>query len=402
MLKNADLKDKKVLVRVDFNVPVNDKMEVTDNTRIISAVPTIRELLDRGATVILMSHLGRPLKDKKEDGSFKDKYSLKNILPAVESALGQKIAFIDASIEEALPELTTGPNQVYLLENVRYYKGEEKGDELLAQQMAGLADYYINDAFGAAHRAHASTTTVANYFDDAHKSFGHLMDREVNNISKVLGQTEKPFCAVVGGAKVSDKIALLDNLITKVDYILVGGGMAFTFIKAQGGNIGSSLCEEDKLELAQELLKKAQDNNVEIILPVDILAADSFSNDAMIKTVPANMIPEGWSGLDIGPESISLFERYLQKSKTILWNGPAGVFEFSNFAKGTLGIAAAIAKATKNGAFSIVGGGDSVAAINQMGLEDEISFVSTGGGAMLEMIEGKSLPGIAAMRSSLG
>ena len=228
-----------------------------------------------------------------------------------------------------------------------------------------------------------------------------IRDR-VNNISKVLGQTEKPFCAVVGGAKVSDKIALLDNLITKVDYILVGGGMAFTFIKAQGGNIGSSLCEEDKLELAQELLKKAQDNNVEIILPVDILAADSFSNDAMIKTVPANMIPEGWSGLDIGPESISLFERYLQKSKTILWNGPAGVFEFSNFAKGTLGIAAAIAKATKNGAFSIVGGGDSVAAINQMGLEDEISFVSTGGGAMLEMIEGKSLPGIAAMRSSLG
>jgi len=400
MLDNENLKGKKVLVRVDFNVPLNSNLEVTDNTRIMSAIPTIKELLDRGATVILMSHLGRPLKDLNEDGSIKSKYSMKNIIPSIESALGGSVFFISDPIPDKSPNIETKDQSVYLLENVRFYKGEEKGDPALAEQMSRLGEYYVNDAFGAAHRAHASTTTVANFFDDQHKSFGHLMEREVKNISKVLGIVDRPFCAIVGGAKVSDKIALLENLLTKVDYILVGGGMAFTFIKALGGKIGSSICEVDKLDFALELLQKAKENNVEIILPIDIAAADSFSNEAEKKILPADQIPEGWSGLDIGPGSIQLFEDYILKSKTILWNGPAGVFEFTNFANGTLGIASAIAKATKNGAFSIVGGGDSVAAINHMGLEDEISFVSTGGGAMLEMIEGKILPGIAAMPSA--
>lgn len=399
MLDNQDLSGQKILVRVDFNVPINADHQVTDDTRIRMAIPTIKELLDRGSKVILMSHLGRPLKDLDENGNVKEKYSLKYLIPTIEKYTHRKVDFVSTSLTGAATvEINTTDDSIVLLENTRFYKGEEKGDPELAQCMARLADYYVNDAFGAAHREHASTATIARYFDSAHKDFGLLMDKEVKNISKILETPEHPFCAVIGGAKVSDKILLLENLIDKADAILIGGGMAFTFIKAQGGKIGNSLCEEDKIQLALDILDKAAQKSVKILLPSDVKAADSFSNEANTQIVASDQIPDGWMGLDIGPASITVFQKEIEGSKTILWNGPAGVFEFSNFNRGTFAIAESIATVTSHGAFSVVGGGDSVAAINQAGLNDRVSFVSTGGGAMLEMIEGKELPGIAAMK----
>lgn len=402
MLDNQNLSGKKVLVRVDFNVPLDNQLHVTDDTRIRGALPTITELLERGAKVILMSHLGRPLKDLDENGKIKFKYSLKNIVPAIEQLTHHKIEFRTTPLDGEEPfRINDDPNTITLLENTRFYKGEEKGDTKLAEKMSTLAEYYINDAFGAAHREHASTATIARFFDSTHKSFGHLMDKEVSNISKMMDHPARPFCAIVGGAKVSDKIALLDNLLNQVDIILIGGGMAFTFIKGNGGSIGNSLCELDKTDMAIELLKRAKEKGVEIILPIDVRIAETFSNDAASDIVNSDNIPDGWSGLDIGPKTIQLFDSYIQRAKTILWNGPAGVFEFPNFAHGTFAMAQSVAKATSTGAFSIIGGGDSVAAINQAGLEDRVSFVSTGGGAMLEMIEGKVLPGIAAMKCEI-
>ena len=400
MFKDIDLKGHTVIVRVDFNVPFDENMKVSDDTRIKGAIPTIKELIDRKAKVILMSHLGRPLKDLNEDGSVKKKYSLVHVVDALKNNLGMEVTFIETpvtnpSISKEISESSI--KNVILLENTRYYKGEEKGDEELAKTMASLADFYVNDAFGAAHREHASTATIARQFDPTHKSFGLLMDKEVSNISKVLGDINRPFCAIVGGAKVSDKIALIENLMDKVDKIIIGGGMAFTFIKAQGGSIGSSLCELDKLDLALELFAKAKSKNVELILPVDSKITQGFSNDGLAITCDIDKIQDDWMGLDIGDASIALFEKAILESKSILWNGPMGVFEFPNFAKGTLAIANALARATDKGAYTLVGGGDSVAAITQAKLEDDVSFVSTGGGAMLEMIEGKELPGIIAM-----
>ncbi len=402
MFDNADLSNKKVVVRVDFNVPLDSNLNVTDDTRIRAAIPTIRELHHRGARVILMSHLGRPLKDLNEDGSIKTKYSLKNIVSSLSDSLNLDVIFIATSVQDnaILTDIeNTGDNRIILLENTRFYKGEEKGDPELARKMAALGDYYVNDAFGTAHREHASTATIARYFDKDHKSFGFLMDKEVSNISRVLDDIQKPFCAILGGAKVSDKIKLIENLLDKADKIIIGGGMAFTFIKAQGGTIGKSLCEDDKLDLANQLLAKAGEKGVELLLPVDAKVSETFSNDGLFVTKPIDDIPDGWMGLDIGEASISLFEEAILSSKMILWNGPMGVFEFSNFAHGTFEIASALAKVTKNGAFTLVGGGDSVAAISKAGLDDSVSFVSTGGGAMLEMIEGQVLPGVAAMQA---
>ena len=400
MFDNQDLKNKSVLVRVDFNVPFDENLQVSDDTRIKGAVPTIKALMERGAKVILISHLGRPLKDLGEDGKVKSKYSLEHVVDALIKNLGAEVEFIETPLtEENLKDkiASTSTKKVILLENSRYYKGEEKGEEELAKQMASLAEYYVNDAFGAAHREHASTATIARFFDKEHKSFGFLMDKEVKNISKVLGDISRPFCAIVGGAKVSDKIDLIENLLDKVDKIIIGGGMAFTFIKAKGGMIGSSLCEEDKIDLALSLFKKAAEKNVELILPLDARVTQGFSNDGLALTCDIDAIQDGWMGLDIGEKSISLFEDAILESKTVLWNGPMGVFEFPNFSRGTLAIANALARATEKGAYTLVGGGDSVAAITQAKLEDDVSFVSTGGGAMLEMIEGKELPGVTAM-----
>lgn len=401
MLDNQNLQSANVLLRVDFNVPLDAALQVTDNTRIKGAIPTINDLYNRGARVIIISHLGRPLKDLAEDGSFKAKYSLSNLVSELAQLSGKPVTFIGTPLDS--PDFDTelskiGPENLVLLENTRFYKGEEKGDIALAQKMASLASYYVNDAFGAAHREHASTATVANYFDAGHKDFGHLMRREVDNISKIMTDVSRPFLAIVGGAKVSDKIELIKNLMHKVDKLIIGGGMAFTFIRSQGGNIGSSLCEEDKLELASQLLEEAKTKGVRIVLPVDAHCGDRFSNDASRSYYPIHQIPDGWSGFDIGPDSIQIFEAEILESRTILWNGPMGVFEFPNFATGTLSVAKNLSKATMAGAFTVVGGGDSVAAISQAGLSDAVSFVSTGGGAMLEMIEGKELPGIKAIK----
>lgn len=400
MFENIDLGNQKVLVRVDFNVPLDDNNQVSDDTRIRAAIPTVKALMSKNAKVILMSHLGRPLKDLDENGKIKSRYSLIHVVDALKNNLGKEVDFIDTPVSD--PAIYDQINAVHkdhviLLENTRYYKGEEKGDEALARQMAALAGYYVNDAFGAAHREHASTATVARLFDKQHKSFGFLMDKEVSNISRVLNDVKRPFCAIIGGAKVSDKIALIENLLDKADKIIIGGGMAFTFIKALGGNIGDSLCENDRLELALSLIEKAKEKGVEFLLPADARITQGFTNDGLILTKPVGEIPDGWMGLDIGEESIIVFGRAISESKTILWNGPMGVFEFPNFSRGTFSIADALARATEKGAYTLVGGGDSVAAINQAKLDDAVSFVSTGGGAMLEMIEGKQLPGITSM-----
>ncbi|MFI1772624.1 phosphoglycerate kinase [Thalassobellus citreus] len=390
-LNDFNFENKKALIRVDFNVPLNDKFEVTDATRIVSAKPTIIKVLEDGGSCILMSHLGRPK-------GFQEEFSLKHIAAKVEDILGVEVKFvadcIGADVEAAAASLE--PGQVLLLENLRYYKEETAGDKAFAEKLSKLGDVYVNDAFGTAHRAHASTTIVAQFFEGK-KCFGNLLAQEIESINKVMETGEKPVLAVLGGAKVSSKITIIENILDKVDHLIIGGGMSFTFIKAQGGKIGNSICEDDKMELALDILKQAKEKNVQIHIPVDVVAADDFSNDANTQVVDITAIPDGWEGVDAGPKSIKLFHDVVMESKTILWNGPLGVFEMESFANGTIELGNSIAESTKNGAFSLVGGGDSVAAVKQFGFEDKVSYVSTGGGAMLESLEGKTLPGIAAI-----
>ncbi|MEP5338883.1 MAG: phosphoglycerate kinase [Algibacter sp.] len=390
-LNDFNFENKKALIRVDFNVPLNDKFEVTDATRIVSAKPTIIKILEDGGSCILMSHLGRPK-------GFQDEFSLKHIAATVEDVLGVEVKTvadcIGADVEAAAASLE--PGQILLLENLRYYKEETAGDEGFAEKLSKLGDIYVNDAFGTAHRAHASTTIVAQFFEGK-KCFGNLLAQEIESINKVMQTGEKPVLAVLGGAKVSSKITIIENILDKVDHLIIGGGMSFTFVKAQGGKIGNSICEDDKMELALDILKQAKEKNVQIHIPVDVIAADDFSNDANTQILDINEIPDGWEGVDAGPKSREIFHKVIMDSKTILWNGPLGVFEMESFAGGTIALGDSIAEATKNGAFSLVGGGDSVAAVKQFGFAEKVSYVSTGGGAMLESLEGKTLPGIAAI-----
>ena len=390
-LNDFNFKNKKALIRVDFNVPLNDKFEVTDATRIVSAKPTIIKILEDGGSCILMSHLGRPK-------GVQDEFSLRHIVDTIEEIIGVEIKFVSNCVgpeaEEAAKNLK--PGEVLLLENLRFHDEEKKGDKDFAEQLSKLGDIYVNDAFGTAHRAHASTTIVAQFFP-GNKCFGTLLAQEIVSIQKVMETGEKPVLAILGGAKVSSKITVIENILDKVDHLIIGGGMSFTFIKAQGGKIGNSICEDDKMELALEILKKAKSKGVQIHIPVDVIAADAFSNDANTQVCDIDNIPDGWEGVDAGPKSIAMFDKVVNESKTILWNGPLGVFEMSSFAKGTIELGNSIANATKNGAFSLVGGGDSVAAVKQFGFQDKVSYVSTGGGAMLESLEGKTLPGIAAI-----
>jgi len=390
-VNDFNFENKKSLIRVDFNVPLDENLNVTDNTRILAAKATIIKVLEDGGSCILMSHLGRP---KAQE----DQYSLKHIVTAVEHVIGVEVKFVSDCIGEEVEEAANilQPGQVLLLENLRFHKEEKSGDKEFAKQLSKLGDIYINDAFGTAHRAHASTTVVADFFPE-NKCFGLLLASEIENLNKVLTNSEKPVTAIIGGAKVSSKITIIENILDKIDHLIIGGGMAFTFIKAQGGNIGNSLVEEDQQELALTILKKAKDKNVEIHLPVDVIAAAEFSNDTEIKTEDIYNISEGWMGLDVGPKTNTLFSEVILKSKTILWNGPVGVFELNTFATGTIYLGNAIAEATKNGSFSLVGGGDSVAAVKKFELSKKVSYVSTGGGAMLEMLEGKVLPGIEAI-----
>lgn len=396
-MRHINFNNARVLVRVDFNVPLNESLEVTDTTRIEKAIPTLQYMLEQGASLIVCTHLGRP-----KPGADNSKYSTRHIVSTFASLLGRDVKFVDDvigdKVEAAANALQAG--EVLMLENTRFYKEETDGEPGFAKALASLATVYVNDAFGTAHRAHASTTTVAHYFDKYHKGFGFLMEAEVKNGQKVLKEAEKPFTAIVGGAKVSDKIQLLENLLDKADNIIIGGGMAYTFYKAQGGKIGNSLCETEFLSLAAEIMTKAKEKGCNIYLPLDSMAADAFAADANHKVTQSNDIPDGWMGLDVGPEAIAAFSSVIAASKTIVWNGPMGVFEFANFATGTLAIAHAVADATSNGAFSLIGGGDSVSAINKAGLEDAVSYVSTGGGAMLEMLEGKILPGVAAIEEN--
>ncbi|MGB3802372.1 MAG: phosphoglycerate kinase [Lewinella sp.] len=401
-LQDLDLEDKTVLVRVDFNVPIDEDGEVTDATRIEKAAPTIQYLLENGAAVILMSHLGRPQKEKLEDGTIdKEAFTLRPVITTLEDSIGCQVHFVEDTIGEDAKAAVEAlePGQVLLLENTRFYAGEEKGDTDLAKAMASLADLYVNDAFGAAHREHASTATVAQFFDADKKSFGFLMGAELEGADKLLNSPAHPVTAIVGGAKVSDKILLLEKLLDFADNIIIGGAMAYTFSLAKGGKVGQSLVERDKTDKALDLLKKAEAKGTNIYLPVDTVVGKEFSNETPSDIVPAGEIGDEWQGLDIGPKSIEAFSAVIAKSKSILWNGPMGVFEMKNFAKGTNAIAEAVADATENnGAYSLIGGGDSVSAINQAGLADKVSFVSTGGGAMLELLEGKELPGIKAIR----
>lgn len=391
---NYDFKGQKALIRVDFNVPLNDKYEITDDTRMRAAVPTIKKILADGGMVILMSHLGRPKEGPTE------KYSLKHLITHLSQLLGgTRVLFANDCIGEQayLTASMMRPGEVLLLENLRFYKEEEKGNEAFAEKLSKLGDVWVNDAFGTAHRAHASTAVIAKFFPKEKRLFGLLMEGEVISAEKVLHQAEKPFVAIIGGAKVSDKILIIENLLERATDIIIGGGMAYTFMKARGGKIGNSLCEEDRLSTALEILQKAKDRNVSIHLPEDSVIADKFDANANTDTAPSDAIPDGWMGLDIGPKAEGIFAEVIRKSKTILWNGPMGVFEMEKFQKGTKSIATAIAEATQNGSFSLVGGGDSVAAVNQFGFADKVSYVSTGGGAMLEYFEGKTLPGIAAV-----
>ncbi|QXP63966.1 MULTISPECIES: phosphoglycerate kinase [unclassified Polaribacter] len=390
-LKDFNFKNKKALIRVDFNVPLNDKFEVTDATRIQAAKSTIIDILEQEGSCILMSHLGRPK-------GFQDEFSLGHIVEKATEILGVKVKFvadcIGDKVEEAVANLQSG--EILLLENLRFYEEEKKGDVAFAEKLSKLGDVYVNDAFGTAHRAHASTTIIAQFFPES-KCFGNLLAREIESIDKVLNNSEKPVLAILGGAKVSSKITVIENILDKVDHLIIGGGMSFTFIKAQGGKIGNSICEDDKMELALDILKQAKEKGVEVHIPVDVIAADDFSNDANTQTLDIDAIPDGWEGVDAGPKSREIFDTVVNKCKTILWNGPLGVFEMESFAGGTIALGHSIDKATKNGAFSLVGGGDSVAAVKQFGFADKVSYVSTGGGAMLEMLEGKTLPGIEAI-----
>ncbi|NMH25836.1 phosphoglycerate kinase [Flavobacterium solisilvae] len=390
-IQDFDFKNKKAIIRVDFNVPLDENFNVTDANRIEAAKPTIDKILADGGSVILMSHLGRP-KGKE------DKYSLRHIVETTAQVLETAVTFVDDCrgqvAQNAVKNIQSG--DVLLLENLRFYAEEEAGDVEFAKELASLGDIYVNDAFGTAHRAHASTTIIAQFFPND-KCFGTLLAKEIESLNRVLNNSVKPVTAVLGGSKVSSKITVIENILDKVDHMIIGGGMTFTFIKALGGNVGDSICENDKLDLALEILSKAKAKNVQIHIPVDVVAADAFSNDANTQIVDVREIPDGWQGLDAGPKSLENFKEVILKSKTILWNGPLGVFEMDNFAKGTIALGDFIAESTENGAFSLVGGGDSVAAVKQFGFEDKMSYVSTGGGAMLEMLEGRVLPGIAAI-----
>jgi phosphoglycerate kinase len=394
-IDQCDFNGKKALIRVDFNVPLDKDFSITDDKRMRAALPTINKILNDGGSVILMSHLGRP------KGGPEDKFSLKHILGDLSRMLDIEVKFADDCIGQQAVEKATNlePGQVLLLENLRFYKEEEKGDKEFAEKLAKLGDVYVNDAFGTAHRAHASTSIIAEFFP-TEKYFGYLMAEELKNAEKINNNADKPFTAIMGGAKVSDKILLIESLLDKVDNLIIGGGMAYTFAKAQGGEIGTSLLEADRMELCLELLEKAKAKGVNILLPVDTVIADKFDNNAQKSNVDAGQIPADWMGLDIGPKSVALFTDVIKSSKTLLWNGPMGVFEMANFEQGTRAIADAVVAATKeNGAFSLIGGGDSAAAIAKFGLEDEVSYVSTGGGALLEYMEGKELPGVKAINS---
>lgn len=392
-LNDFNFKEKKALIRVDFNVPLDEHLNVMDDTRIQSAKNTILKVLEDGGSCILMSHLGRPKANEPE-------FSLKNIITTVEDILGVSVLFSEDCVGENAIQMANDlkPGQVLLLENLRYHNEEKQGDVAFAEALSKLGDIYVNDAFGTAHRAHASTSIIAQFFPER-KCFGYLLEQEIISIDKVMTSGEKPVLAIVGGAKVSSKITIIENILEKVDHLIIGGGMSFTFIKAQGGSIGDSICEDDKMELALEILRLAKEKNVQVHLPVDVLAADDFNNSANTQVVNITSIPSNWQGLDCGPKSKAIFHDVVQQSKTILWNGPLGVFELDTFSSGTKALGDSIAEATKNGAFSLVGGGDSVAAVKQFGFQNKVSYVSTGGGAMLESLEGKTLPGIAAINN---
>ncbi len=390
-LKDFNFENKKAIIRVDFNVPLNDKFEVTDTTRIQAAKSTIIDILEQGGSCVLMSHLGRPK-------GFQEEFSLKHIVKSVVDIIGCNVKFVEDCVGEKAEAAVASlePGEILLLENLRFYSEETKGDIAFAEKLSKLGDVYVNDAFGTAHRAHASTTIIAQFFEE-NKCFGNLLAREIESIDKVLNNSEKPVLAILGGAKVSSKITVIENILDKVDHLIIGGGMSFTFIKAKGGKIGNSICEDDKMDLALDILKQAKEKGVEVHIPVDVVAADDFSNDANTQICDIDSIPDGWEGVDAGPKSREIFDVVANKCKTILWNGPLGVFEMESFAAGTVALGHSIDKATKNGAFSLVGGGDSVAAVKQFGFADKVSYVSTGGGAMLEMLEGKTLPGIEAI-----
>lgn len=390
-LQDFNFQNKKALIRVDFNVPLDESFHVTDATRIEAVKPTIDKILTDGGSVILMSHLGRP-KGKE------DQYSMRHILKTASDILGKEVLFSSDCIGEVAQNAANNlqPGQILLLENLRFYNEEEAGDVAFAKELAALGDVYVNDAFGTAHRAHASTTIIAQFFPE-HKCFGALLAKEIESLNRVLNNSERPVTAVLGGSKVSTKITVIENILDKVDHMIIGGGMTFTFVKALGGSIGNSICEDDKQELALEILRLAKEKGVQIHIPVDVVAANDFSNEAQTQVVDVRKIPEGWQGLDAGPKSLELFKKVIMDSKTILWNGPLGVFEMPTFANGTISLGNFIAESTANGAFSLVGGGDSVAAVKQFGLESKMSYVSTGGGAMLEMLEGRTLPGVAAI-----
>lgn len=392
-INDFNFKNKKALIRVDFNVPLNENFEVTDATRIEAAKPTIIKILEDGGSAVLMSHLGRPK-------GVEEKFSLQHIVEKVAEVIGVQIKFVNDCIGDKVTEAINnlGNGEILLLENLRFYKEETAGDVAFAEALSKAGDVYVNDAFGTAHRAHASTTIVAQFFPET-KCFGNLLATEIESIDKVLNNSEKPVLAVLGGAKVSSKITVIENILDKVDHLIVGGGMTFTFVKAQGGSVGDSICEDDKMDLALEILEKAKAKNVQIHIPVDVIAADAFSNDANTQIIDVTQIPDGWQGLDAGPKSLENFDTVVNQCKTILWNGPLGVFEMETFSKGTIALGNSIDHATKNGAFSLVGGGDSVAAVKQFGFADKVSYVSTGGGAMLETLEGKTLPGIEAILS---
>ncbi len=390
-INDFNFSGKKALIRVDFNVPLDDNFQVTDDTRIQSAKSTIIKILEDGGSCILMSHLGRPK-------GVQNEFSLHHIIKSLQDVLGVQVKFVNNCVgpkaEEAASDLKSG--EILLLENLRFHEEEKSGEKNFAKQLSKLGDIYVNDAFGTAHRAHASTTIVAQFFDDK-KCFGYLLAQEIESIQRVMQTGEKPVLAVLGGAKVSSKITIIENILDKVDHLIIGGGMTFTFIKAHGGSVGDSICEDDKMALALDILKQAEAKNVKIHLPVDVLAANAFSNEAETKVIDVTKIPDGWQGLDAGPKSKTNFHDVVMQCRTILWNGPLGVFEMETFANGTIELGNSIAEATKKGAFSLVGGGDSVAAVKQFGFENKVSYVSTGGGAMLESLEGKILPGIAAI-----
>lgn len=392
-MKTFDFSGKNVLIRVDFNVPQDDQLNITDNTRIKAALPTISAVLQAGGTAVLMSHLGRP------NGERSAKYSLGSLVGELKSLTGATVYFSEDCIGDAAKDVIegAGPGEIVLLENLRFYKEETEGDREFAGALAELGDIYLNDAFGTAHRAHASTAIIAEYFGDNDKGFGSLMEAEVKSISKALGSERATTVAIIGGAKVSSKIGVISNMLEKVGTVVIGGGMGFTFVKAMGGQIGTSLVEDDKLELARELIIKAEENGCKLLLPVDTLITKNFSDTPAERNCPIGEIPEGYMGLDNGPQSIEAVKKVLENATTIIWNGPMGVFEFENYASGTKTVAEAIAKSTENGAFSLIGGGDSVAAINKFGYADKVSYISTGGGAMLEFLEGKVLPGVAAL-----